>query len=392
MPRVLVLCEYPTLNGGERSLLSVLPTIEAAGWTIDVCCPPAGALSDALTAIGAEVIPAPAEANDGRRRDERLLEAIAKRLQTKRYDLVHANSLALSITTGRVAEDFGVPTIGHLRDIARLSGPKIAGLNGHTRLLAVSAATRDHHVAQGLDAGRTHVLHNGVDLEVFRPAPSAAGPSEIGPSNIRREFGIPTGAPVIGIVGQVILRKGQDIALSAAAEVLRRHADVHVLVIGTRHSDKPETVEFEKNLHRRCEAAGVAERVHFAGTRTDMPEAYRELSVLLHTARQEPLGRVLLEAAASGVPVVATEVGGTREIFPGGEADGAILVPVDDIPAAAGAIDKLLADADVRRRLGVAGRARIAAAFTAQQSTEGLLRHYHEVAAIPKPEAGRSVI
>jgi glycosyltransferase involved in cell wall biosynthesis len=377
MPRALVLSEFPTLNGGERSLLAVLPTLRDAGWTVDVCCPPAGPLAEAVTALGLEVVPAPAE-SERRRRDEGLLDLLAERLKAHRYDLVHANSLTLSIATGRVSFDLGVPTIGHIRDIARLSAAKVAALSRHSRVLAVSAAARDYHVAQGLAAERTHVLYNGVDTGVFRPATE---PDER--SSLRREFGIPPDAPLVGIVGQIILRKGQDVALAAVAEVLKLHVGAHVVVVGARHSDKPETVEFEAKLHAIATAANVADRVHFVGTRTDMPRVYRELSVLLHTARQEPLGRVLLEAAASGLAVVATEVGGTREIFPSGEADGAMLVPVDDIGAASRAMETLLADCRRLERMGAAGRARIEAGFTAERSAAGLLRHYGEVAGLP---------
>src|SRR5690242_18542717 len=138
MPRALILCEFPTLNGGERSLLSVLPALQAAGWTIDVCCPLTGPLADALAALGVEAVAAPSDDVDRRGREAAWLERIAERLQRRRYDLVHANSLAMSVAIGPVSLDFRVPTIGHVRDIARLSSAKIARLNQHTRILAVS--------------------------------------------------------------------------------------------------------------------------------------------------------------------------------------------------------------------------------------------------------------
>jgi glycosyltransferase involved in cell wall biosynthesis len=375
MPRALVLCEFPTLNGGERSLLAVLPALKAGGWTMDVCCPPEGALAEALSAIGVEVVAAPADDGEKLDRESAWADSIGKRLTQHRYNLVHANSLALSVASGPIGVELRVPTIGHLRDIARLSSAKIARLNHHTRVLAVSAATREHFTAQGLDGARTHVLYNGIDGEAFRPRRATDTAS-----NLRRELGMADHAPLVGIVGQIILRKGQDVALAAAAEVLQRRSEVHVVVVGARHSAKPETVEFERKLHAIAEAAGVGERVHFVGTRDDMPGVYREFAILLHTARQEPLGRVLLEAAATGVPAVATDVGGTREIFPHGEADGAILIRPDDMQATAVALDKLLADPDFRRRLGNAGRARVAAAFDVRHAAEGLLKHYGEVA------------
>lgn len=91
---------------------------------------------------------------------------------------------------------------------------------------------------------------------------------------------------------------------------------------------KAETVEHEQELHRIAAEAGLAARVHWWARETTC-RAFCGLTLLVHTPRQEPLGRVLLEAAASGVPIAASDVGGTREIFSGEAEDGAVLVPPD---------------------------------------------------------------
>jgi glycosyltransferase involved in cell wall biosynthesis len=103
-----------------------------------------------------------------------------------------------------------------------------------------------------------------------------------------------------------------------------------------------------------------------------------ECDLLVHAARQEPLGRVLLEAAACGLPVVATDVGGTREIFPT-EQDGAVLVPVDDDAAMAEAICGLLSDDEQQQRLGTAGRRRAEVAFDIRRTAPMLVEQYHDV-------------
>jgi len=104
---------------------------------------------------------------------------------------------------------------------------------------------------------------------------------------------------------------------------------------------------------------------------------------LVHPARQEPLGRVLLEAAASGLPVVATAVGGTAEIFPPGS-HSAVLVPPDDPAGLAGAVLDLLADAPRRAALGAAARRRALAAFDAAGAAQRLAEHYRDIC---RPEA-----
>jgi len=112
--------------------------------------------------------------------------------------------------------------------------------------------------------------------------------------------------------------------------------------------------------------------------RDDVDRLLEELTLLVHPARQEPLGRVLLEAAACGVAVVATDVGGTREIFPEG-AGAARLVPPDDPAAMAAAMEEVLRDAQLRSLMGAAARRRAEEACAIRQSVSGLVRHYRAV-------------
>ena len=103
-----------------------------------------------------------------------------------------------------------------------------------------------------------------------------------------------------------------------------------------------------------------------------------ELAMLVHPARQEPLGRVLLEAAASGVAIVATDMGGTPEIFPP-SLSAARLVPPDDVEALAEAILTVAGDPALRAQLSVAARHRAETAFDHRQATANLVRHYREL-------------
>ena len=103
-----------------------------------------------------------------------------------------------------------------------------------------------------------------------------------------------------------------------------------------------------------------------------------EVSILAHAARQEPLGRVLLEAAACGRPVVATDVGGTREIFPD-EQSAAIIVPPDDPQCLANGLLALLGDDALRESLARSARRRAEQAFDARDAATTLAAHYRAV-------------
>jgi glycosyltransferase involved in cell wall biosynthesis len=367
MPEILILCEYPTLNGGERSMLATLAGVRAAGFSPAVMAPADGPLAKELATRGVELIPFQCRAADGSRAAQnRLREELAEMLRRRRPAVLHANSLAMGRLSGPVAADVGLPSMAHLRDIIRLSAQAVADLNCHQRLLAVSAATREFHVAHGLDGEKTHVLYNGVDLEQFRPRPPTG--------YLHRELRIPADAELIGNIGQIGLRKGQDVLLQAAALIADRSPTAHYLIVGERNSEKSESRQFESAL--RAAASGpLTGRVHFLGRRNDVLSLFSELTMLVHTARQEPLGRVLLEAAASGVAVVATDVGGTREIFPP-EADAARIVSPDDAGALAAAMRELIEIRHLREGFGAAARRCAEERFDIRKNVGELIRHY----------------
>jgi glycosyltransferase involved in cell wall biosynthesis len=270
--------------------------------------------------------------------------------------------------SGPVAADLRLPGLSHLRDIIKLSAAAVADLNRHVRLLAVSRATRDFHAAQGLAAEKLRVLYNGIDLQEFHPrAPSGW---------LHARLGLPADAPLVGAIGQLVMRKGHDVLARAAAGLAARLPLAHWILAGARYSQKPEAVEYEAAL-RRTFAASMSGRVHFLGTLETIADLLPELTMLIHPSRQEPLGRVLLEAAASGVACIATDVGGTREIFPPAES-AARLVPAGDAEALAAAIAELMQNPEERARLGLAARRRAEAAFDIRQAAAGLVRHYRD--------------
>jgi glycosyltransferase involved in cell wall biosynthesis len=369
MPDVFLLCEYATLGGGERSMLATLDGFRQAGFTPTVAAPPEGSLADALRARHVEVLPWVLRDDTGARLSQDRLRRRLARLLRRRPDLLHANSLSMGRLSGPVAAELQLPSIAHLRDIIRLSDRAVADLNCHARLLAVSKATRDFYAACGLAAAKTHVLYNGVDLDRFRPRPKSG--------YLHRELGLPPEAQLIGTIGQVSLRKGQDVLARAAARLVDELPRVHYLIVGERHSQKDESRSFEAALQAAAEGP-LAGRFHLLGYRDDVPELLGELALLAHPARQEPLSRVLLESAAAGVAVIATDVGGTPEIFLPQSAS-ARLIPPDDPEALAAAILELMGDEGLRSRLGAAARRRAEEAFDAGRAAAGLVEHYREL-------------
>jgi glycosyltransferase involved in cell wall biosynthesis len=290
----------------------------------------------------------------GRRREsDVLVEELELLAATCGVRLVHANSLAMGRLTGRLAQRRGaagkIVCTAHVRDIVGLSRRAVDDLNANDRLFAVSRATRDWHVAQGLNGETTSVLYNGVDLDLFHPADDAAERAAL-----RRALGLPVEADLAAVIGQIGLRKGLDVLTAAAPLLVHRCPRLHLVIVGERVSGKPESAALELQVRAGFDAAGMAGRVHWLGYRDDVPALLRAVDLLIHPARQEPLGRVLLEAAASALPIVATDVGGTPEILSDGAS--ALLTPMGDAARLATAVGAVLDDCSLARRLGAAAR------------------------------------
>jgi glycosyltransferase involved in cell wall biosynthesis len=352
-------------------MLATLGTVAAAGFEPIFACPASGPLADTIRHRGLNISRWETHDSAGTRLPlPHLRENLADVIRTVRPDVLHANSLSTSRIAGPVAAAAAIRSIGHLRDILKLNRQAIDDLNQHQRLLAVSNATREFHVGQGPDAAKCFVLHNGVDLDEFQPRQPSG--------YLHQELNLPPNARLIAVIGQLGLRKGTDIVLQAASQTAENRPDIHWLIVGERTSNKQESREFEASLQGLASRPPLAGRVHFLGTRSDVPSLLNECTLLVHTARQEPLGRVLLESAACGLAMIATNTGGTPEIFPT-ESSAAILVPPDNPSAIAVAILELLNDDNRRRQIATAARRRAETAFDIRAAAKNLLAHYQQM-------------
>lgn len=389
MHRIAILVEYPTVNGGENSMLAVLSHLLSgkspeAGLEFCVLGPAQGAMADRVSELGIPIIELNLFDDAGRRLPKdlaipRLLEAA----ELSGANLVHGNSLSMGRLLGAVmrARPSFVAT-AHLRDIMKLSRAAISDLNANRRLFAVSGATLAFHVGQGLDESVGAAVHNGIDVDAFAAEGSAG-------LRIRRELGIPEDAIVLLTVGQIGLRKGLD----TLAEVAQRLADIrpgiHWLLAGERFSQKAESVEFEAQILRDFSACAPALKLHWLGYREDIPDLMRASDLLVHGARQEPLGRVLLEAAASRLAIVATDVGGTGEIITSGESG--LLAPVDSSVAITAAIVRLIDDKSLREDLAENAHRRIRSGFGIAKSAEALVSVWKSVISAAESERSSGV-
>ena len=258
------------------------------------------------------------------------------------FDVVLSFSLSMHLETaiaGRLARR---PVVIEVVDIVR-PGLGRQVLRAASRL-ASTTVVNSVATAGNLDgdAHRARVIHPGVDLDRFRPGPCD--------DEVRASLGGRPGRPLVGIVGRVDPGKGIEVLLDAMAATDGPIHDAGLVVVGDVGVGGDDYVD---GLRSRARALG--DRVTFAGRRSDVPAVLRCLDVLVNASDAEPFGRSVLEAQASGIAVVGTAAGGIPE-FVAHEATG-LLVPPADPPALRHALERLLGDAELRGRLGAAGRA-----------------------------------
>jgi len=341
MPFVVYLCEYGTIYGGENSMLSGLNAMQRRGYDVAVACPADGRLPDRLAELDVRHLPFTWTDETGQRLPlEHLRGQLATATASWKADIVHANSLSVSRILGPVQRPQGTRLVGHLRDIIKLNRRVVTDISTLDEIYCVSDATRSFHLAQGLNEDRSLVLHNGIALTEFAPPG-------------RREENVPL---QLIYVGQLVMRKGIDVLLEGCRLALEAGADVTLDLYGECHSTKDEAQRYLADAQKSVERWQVTDRIRFRGRTDRTRQIMQQADILVHAARQEPWGRVLLEAGACGLPIIATEVGGTREMYPQGEA---MLVPPDQPEALSAGIVKLCQSRDLRRSLGVYARNRI---------------------------------
>lgn len=201
--------------------------------------------------------------------------------------------------------------------------------------------------------GRTHVVHNGTDVERFRPSSSAADDLDA-----RIALGVPTDRVVIGQVGSQIRRKGVDLLIRACARLVKEGRPVHLALVGSG----PEADTY-RALARELD---VGPDVTFAGDVGDPAIWYRNVfDINVLASREEAFGISLIEGAASGLPLVAARTGGMQEIVEDG-VTGLFFRP-DDVEDLLAGLRCLVDQPEVRARMGQAARSRVESSFSVQR-------------------------
>lgn len=310
-------------------------------------------------------------------------EAWTWRLELFRYlrrhsmQIVHSYGFYPNIFAIPAARAAGVPlVVASIRD----TGAGLTWLQRRVQrvacrladcILVNARAVREWLVTEGYDAGKIHVIPNGID---------ASPSSGVGVGRLHEELGLAPSLPLVAVVSHLNPLKGLDCFLEAAAQVARRFPDVRFLLVGDRFQSKEGKISperaYREHLAGRAGRLGLGGRVIFTGYRTDVPQILPDIAVSVLPSLSEGLSNTLLESMASGRPVVATRVGGTPEAVEDGVTG--LLVPPGDAAALADAVVRLLADGELAARLGAAARRSVLERFSMERMVIETERLYVE--------------
>jgi glycosyltransferase involved in cell wall biosynthesis len=222
-----------------------------------------------------------------------------------------------------------------------------------TRVVTVSQAVRDHMLKDAAKfASRFTFVRGAIDVEPFLNAKGRA--------RVRAEWGVREGEVLIGMAGRVTRWKGQSIFVQAAKLIAEQHAEAKFAAVGGVF----DTEKFYMDRFRKeVRDAGLENKLTINDFRADMPDVFAAFDIfVLPSILPEPFGLVVIEAMASGKPVVATAPGGPSETVVDGETG--FLVPPSDASAMVQALEVLLADPQRRVSMGDAGRRRACEMFS----------------------------
>jgi len=231
----------------------------------------------------------------------------------------------------------------------------------YNHVITISEGIREILAAEGVPEAKLTCVPSAVDAGLYR--------HNCDREWFSKEFGIGEDHRVCGTVAQLIGRKGHRFLLKAVPGILESVPKARFLFFGKG--------PLEDQLRSRCQNLGIEKQVLFPGFREDLDRIIGCLDLVIHPALMEGLGVSLLQAAAAGVPIVGTRVGGIPEIVRHG-VNGYLIPPADAAELVAAATG-ILSDPDLARRMGENGKRIVDESFSIHTMVEGNMRVYREM-------------
>ncbi len=283
-----------------------------------------------------------------------LILRLAYFIRKNKFALIHTNdihSAQYSIAAAYLAR---VPAVLHIRntDLERwLKWKNRVIFKLANNIIAISNAVAISLIKIGVVEKKIQIIPNAVELSKFHLSVSG--------ESFRNEIGIDKQTILVGIVGRIIPKKGQDIFIQAIPEIIKVYSNVKFVIVG---EDTTQNGDFIDHLKKMVREIKQEKKVYFVGFKEDIQEIFKALDILVVPSRTEAFGRVVIEAMAVGTPVVATSVGGIIDIIEDGF-NGA-MVPVNNPKTIAHAVISLIADRIYYQKISQNGRKTVEKYYT----------------------------
>jgi len=354
------------IGGAERCLWELARAMKRRGHEVYACALSGrGPVGEWLARDGVPVTYLDAKG----KYDATCIFRLASLLRRQRVDvfhsfLFHANFMGrIAARLARVPVSIGSIRVAEKRRRSHLALDRLTiGLVDMEVAVSESVAAFSREVAR-IPANKLTVIGNAVDVERFQRAPRGT---------LRRSLGVGDDAFLIGFVGRLETQKGLDILLEAFTRVRSEIPHARLIVVGAGRE--------ETQLRSLAREIDLGDSAIFLGWRSDIPEILADLDLLAAPSRWEGMSNVILEALAAGVPVVATDVQGTREALGDGLC-GELLDAMPDPDTLARRIQRLLGSPDRRRELSGKGVERARRTFSVSAMVDCHERLYAELLA-----------
>jgi glycosyltransferase involved in cell wall biosynthesis len=364
---ILLIDSASQLGGAQRSLLELAVALQARGIQVHAAVP-AGPLAEGLLAAGVPVRRIPAVRLHRSLHPRMLLEAarfvsalfaLVRAVRAVRPEIIHANGLTPALLA--IIFRYRRLVVWHVRDLnmrfsaVRYLARRVACMVG------ISEPVAEHltEIVPTFQLRKVRLIRNGIDTGHFCPGDRAAA---------RRMFQLPVDAPLVGMAAHLVPWKRHRFFLTLAAAIHQARGDVQFVIAGRDlFRDHPK---LRAGLEEKIAASGLSGSLTWVRDLDDLAPLLPALDVLVHPAANEPFGRVLCEAMASGIPVVAATSAGPGCVVPNGVAGH--LVHPGDADAFARQALQLINQPDAARRMGAAGRQHVLDKFDVKRTAAEL--------------------
>ncbi|HOK52981.1 MAG TPA: glycosyltransferase [Armatimonadota bacterium] len=350
------------LYGGALQVVYLMKGLAKRGHEVSLLCAKGSAIEKEARSSGIRVFPVRIAFDS----DPTLLLRVYRAVKQANPDVLHLHSRrGAEIFGGLAGRMARVPAIILSR---RIDDPVKLGPLGRLKfikyphkIITISEGIRRVLIDCGIDENRIEMVRSAVVVEQFQ--------LERDRSWFHSEFSVPEDVPVIGVIAQLIERKGHRYLFEAVPDILKEFPDTQFILLGKG--------PMRQQLEHLASEMGIGKSVIFAGFRADIEKILPNLDIVVHPALREGLGVSLIQAACAGRPMVASGVGGIPEIVRDGQTG--LLVNPADSQAIGKCILTLLRNPDLAQKLGENARKLAETEFSIDGMVEGNLRVYREV-------------